>query len=65
MPKCHTRKHIADWLAKVAADWSLSSEKITACVCDNAANSINGVELTGWSHFGCAAQLILNLILLI
>ena len=56
MPECHTGEDIADRLTKVAADWSLSSEKITACVRDNAANAINGVELTGWSHFGCAAH---------
>ena len=56
MPERHTGQHIADRLIKVADDWTLLSGRIIGCVRDNAANAINGLNLTGWTHFGCAAH---------
>ena len=49
MPERHTGQHIADRLTKAAADWSISTAQISACVRDNAANTVRGLELTGWS----------------
>lgn len=63
MPERHTGQHISDRLIKVASAWKIPPDKITACVRDNAANAVNGLQLTGWCHFGCAAhtlQLCIN-----
>ena len=63
MPERHTGQNIADRLKKAAGDWSIPTEHIIACVHDNAANAVNGLQLTGWPHFGCVAhtlQLCIN-----
>ena len=63
MPDRHTGQNIADRLTKAAIDWSIPTEKIAGCVHDNAANAVNGLELTGWPHFGCVGhtlQLCIN-----
>ena len=63
MPERHTGQHIADRLIKVDDDWTLLSGWIIGCVHDEAANAVNGLNLTGWTHFGSAAhslQLCLN-----
>ena len=44
MPERHTGQHVADRLIQVADQWSLS-DRITACVHDNAANAVSGLGL--------------------
>lgn len=56
MPERHTGQNIAERLTKAADDWSIPKEHIAGCVHDNAANAVNGLELTGWPHFGCVAH---------
>ena len=49
MPERHAGQHIADRLIKVADDWTLLSGQIIGCVRNNAANAVNGLNLTGWT----------------
>ena len=63
MPECHTGSNIAERLTNAVSDWAIPTSCISACVHDNAANAVNGLELTGWPHFGCVAhtlQLCIN-----
>ena len=63
IPERHTGKNISDRLTKAIDDWAISASVISACVHDNASNAVNGLELTGWPHFGCVAhtlQLCIN-----
>ena len=52
----HTGQNIADRLTKAADDWSIPTQHIAASVHDNAANAVNGLERTGWPHFGCVTH---------
>ncbi len=52
MPERHTGQNISDRLTKTVDDWAIPISSISACVDDNAANTVNGLDLTVWPHFG-------------
>ena len=57
----HTSENLAQELKRVAQEWD-TSEKVAACVTDNASNIVRAVsEILRWNHVRCFAHL-LNLI---
>ena len=56
MSERHTGANIAERLTSAAEEWGIAGTQVCALVHDNAANAVNGAELTGWPHFGCVAH---------
>ena len=56
MEERHTGVNISERLLEAAKEWDITDECVSGLVRDNAANAVLGAELTGWPHFGCAAQ---------
>lgn len=56
----HTADNLAEQLKKISEDWSIS-EKVVACVSDNASNIKAAIQNVGWKHLPCFAH-TLNLV---
>lgn len=56
----HTVDNLAEQLKKISEDWSIS-EKVVACVSDNASNIKAAIKNVGWKHLPCFAH-TLNLV---
>lgn len=60
MGERHTAVNLADQLLRVAREWNITN-KVAACVSDNAANVVKAIQNTGWPHLFCFAH-TLNLV---
>lgn len=56
----HTADNLADTLLRIAREWNIS-DKIVACVTDNAHNISLAIHKTSWKHLPCFAHTV-NLI---
>lgn len=56
----HTAQNLAQELVRVASEWGIS-DKIVACVSDNATNIKAAIRITGWANLPCFAH-TLNLV---
>ncbi|CAB3240809.1 unnamed protein product [Arctia plantaginis] len=51
----HTCQNLASILREACVEWGIT-EKINFCVTDNASNIVGAINILGWTHYGCMAH---------